>query len=196
MADLTQIWDMPNDSKSTISWGATLTARSGRSAAASTGGLSLGGGVNRAANEARRRERKQAKLRLIKQRTRNVYSESAKDFRPRGLDRSIPSGSAFRGGGNGSVSTYDMTDSLAHLSESTGRRKTAMIQSRKKAQGIIRTPLMQAAAKGDVEEVRALMEARVDLFEEDHKGRTALDWARVALLPECKACAKVRGWPA
>ena len=195
MADLTQVWDMPKDNKSVISWGATLTARSAVSAK-SDSGMSLGGGVNRAANEARRRQRKAAQLRLIKNKTRNVYSASAGDFRPKGLGSGgggggdgFPSHGTIRGGGAGSVSSYEFSDAFAATSQSTGARKAGLIKAHQK--GVIRTPLMRAAAKGDVEEVRALIDARVDLFEEDHRGRTALDWARVSLLPECKACAKV-----
>jgi len=49
--------------------------------------------------------------------------------------------------------------------------------SRPNARGL--TPLIKAAGAGNTECCRILLEAGVDLFSKDQKGRTALDWARI-----------------
>lgn len=54
-----------------------------------------------------------------------------------------------------------------------------------------RTVLMKAAATGNLDVVRQFINARADLFEEDHKGRTALDWARVSNNANTNKAAKV-----
>jgi len=178
MSDLVKIWDMPDDNKSVISYGTTLT---GNRTARSTGGLSLGGGVNRKRQEARRRERKARQLQQLQAKTLGVYTAHPADFKPRSTQphRSV-------------TLTRDGTLDTHAYAPSASDGLSLRTQTTADANGIIRTPLMKAAAKGDVEEVRAMIRARVDLFEEDHKGRTALDWARVSRVKSCIECARVR----